>query len=205
MAEDEGLPVALPGLAGINPDEENARLEQIARDGLRPPIMGLQSRSIPLANGNTALVLHVPKSWNPPHQVTYQKAFRFYGRDTNSNYQLDVDELRSIFSLSASAAEKIRLFRIDRVAKIVADEAPTSLPAQAKMVTHIVPLSAFTTNDLINLDHLWRDPTLFFSINNQSGLSRFNADGVIVESLPRQACLVARLMSLTETRYLYPR
>jgi hypothetical protein len=118
---------------------------------------------------------------------------------------LDVDELRSIFSLSASAAEKIRLFRIDRVAKIVADEAPTSLPAQAKMVTHIVPLSAFTTNDLINLDHLWRDPTLFFSINNQSGLSRFNADGVIVESLPRQACLVARLMSLTETRYLYPR
>jgi hypothetical protein len=174
--------VALPGLSGVNPDEEIARMEQIARDGLRPPIIGLQSVAVRLASGNIAIVLHIPKSWNPPHQVTYQKAFRFYGRDTNSKYQLDVDELRSIFSLSEGVADKTRLFRVDRVAKIAAGEAPAVLRAGAKMITHILPLSAFTTIQTMDLNPLWRDPTLLLRVANQGGSVRFNMDGVLQDS-----------------------
>ena len=68
--------------------------------------------------------MQIPKSWNPPRQVTYPKSFRFYGRNTNGKYQLDVDELRSVFSLSASAAERLKLFCIERIAKIVAGDTP---------------------------------------------------------------------------------
>jgi predicted HTH transcriptional regulator len=89
MEEVEGKATALHGLTGINPDAEIARLEQMARDGIRPPIPGLQSAAIPLAAGGFAIVVFIPQSWNPPHQVTYQKAFRFYGRDTNGKYQID--------------------------------------------------------------------------------------------------------------------
>src|SRR6266851_8623661 len=97
MEEAEGLPIGLPGIAGIDPEQETIRMEQLTRDGIRPPISGLQTGTVRLTNGNVALVVRVPKSWNPPHQVTYQKAFRFYARDTNNKYQIDVDELRSLF------------------------------------------------------------------------------------------------------------
>jgi hypothetical protein len=135
-----------------------------------------------LANGNLAIVLGIPKSWNPPHQVTYQKAFRFYGRDTNSKYQLDVDEIRSIISLSEGVADKTRLFRIDRVAKIAAGETPVVLRGGAKMITHILPLSAFATRYVMELNPLWRDPTPLLRIAKQGGSVRFNLDGVLLDS-----------------------
>ena len=97
MEANQGIPTNLVGLPGIDPDAEILRLEQMARDGIRPPIFGLHTVPVPLRNGNVALVMRIPKSWNPPHQVTYQKAFRVYGRDSNGKYQLDVDELRSVF------------------------------------------------------------------------------------------------------------
>jgi hypothetical protein len=192
MDEDQGLPTNLCGLAGVNPDEEIGRLEQIARDGVRPPIVGIQSVAVTLASGHIAIVLRIPKSWNPPHQVTFQKAFRFYGRDTNSKYQLDVDELRSMYSLSESVAEKVRLFKVDRVAQIVAGQAPTALGPGAKMITHILPLSSFAGNGNLDLVPLWRDPTQLVRINRGGGSTRFNVDGLLVSTPQGQhrACYV---------------
>lgn len=120
MEEGHGLPINLVGLAGINPDKKILRLEHILRDGIRPPITGVHTVPIGLANGNFVIVMRILKSWNPPHQVIFQKAFRFYARDTNGKYQVDVDELRSAFSLSGAVAERIRTFRAERAAKIAA-------------------------------------------------------------------------------------
>jgi hypothetical protein len=145
MEEKNGEAVNLLGLADINPDQEILRLQQMIRDGIRPPVIGVQSVRIQLSNGSVAIVMHIPKSWNPPHQVTYQNAFRFYGRGTNGKYPLDVDELRSVFSLSASAAERLKLFRIERIAKIVAGDTPLPLENGPKMITHVLPLAAFTS------------------------------------------------------------
>ncbi len=122
MEEANGLPTKLSGLSNIDPDKEILRLEHLARDGIRPPITGLQSAPVKLSSGKIVIVVRIPKSWNPPHQVTFQKAFRFYSRDSNGKYQIDVDELRSIFVLSASAAEAMRLFRIDRIGKVVSGD-----------------------------------------------------------------------------------
>ncbi len=112
MNEKDGKPTSLDGVV-IQPDDEILRLEQMARDGIRPPVVGLQTACIPLANGKHAVVMRIPKSWNPPHQVTFQKSFRFYARDSNGKYQLDVDELRSIFAFSATISERMKLF-VDR-------------------------------------------------------------------------------------------
>ena len=83
MDEKNGEAINLADLAGIDPDQEILRLEQMLRDGVRPPIVGVESVRVPLSGGNVAIVMRIPKSWNPPHQVTFQKAFRFYGRDSN--------------------------------------------------------------------------------------------------------------------------
>src|SRR5437899_4282702 len=58
MNEQQGVPVALVGLHGIDPDAEIVRLEQIARGGLRPPINGIESAAVRLTNGAVAIVLH---------------------------------------------------------------------------------------------------------------------------------------------------
>jgi hypothetical protein len=62
MAEDKGVPTELLGLAGIDPDAEILRLEQMARTGIRPPIIGLETVPVALANGNTAIVMSIPRS-----------------------------------------------------------------------------------------------------------------------------------------------
>lgn len=178
MEESNGLPTNLVGLANFDADKERLRLDHMLRDGIRPPITRVETAPVPLANGNVALVMHIPKSWNPPHQVTYQKTFRFYARGSNGKYQVDVDELRSVFSLSASAAERLRLFRIERITKIVSGDAPIPLGLDAKMITHILPLSAFTGRGGIDLNLIWRDPSPLVGLLNHGGTPSFNIDGV---------------------------
>lgn len=182
IEEEHGIPVKLMGISGVDGDSEIVRLEQIIRDGLRPQMSGVQSKVVPLSSGAIAIVIHIPKSWNPPHQVTYQNAFRFYGRSTNAKYQLDVDELRSIFLRSENAAEKIRLFRIDRVARVASNEAPVGLEPGAKVITHIVPLSAFTTAHAVDLGAVYQDPTLVIRMMGAGGSPVYNLNGLVSAS-----------------------
>lgn len=195
MEETRGLPTALAGLDGVNPDAEIRRLEEMARDGIRPPIPGLQTISIDLARGNVAIVMHIPKSWIPPHQVVFQKAFRFYARDSNGKYQLDVEELRTIFTLSASIADRMREFRVVRVSRIRDNEIVAPLPPAARMITHLLPLSAFNNVGEFDLRRFAHDPTLFVPLSRGISYSRFNADGFAAWSdaayaqLYRNGCL----------------
>jgi Putative DNA-binding domain len=151
MDEDQGLPTALPGLKDINADNEVRRLEEMARDGIRPPIPGLQTVAIPLRAGTHAIVTGIPKSWNPPHQVTYQKAFRFYGRDSNGKYQFDVEELRSVFARSEGIAERMHEFRVNRISKLIANDLVAILSAGGRMIMHFLPLSAFARASGVDL------------------------------------------------------
>ena len=193
MEETNGEPTNLVGLTGIDPDQEILRLEQMLRDGIRPPLIGVQSVRVPLSGDRIAIVMHIPKSWNPPHQVTYQKAFRFYGRDSNGKYQLDVDELRSVFAFSATAAERLKLFRIERVAKIVGGDTPVPLEGGGKIVFHMLPLAAFTRQYLVDLNRLWRDHSLMVGVLRGGGTPLFNVDGLFLASHTRPASRYAQI------------
>lgn len=182
MKEVDGKATALIGLSDINPDAEIARLEQIARDGIRPPIPGLQSTAVPLSSGGFAVVISIPKSWNPPHQVTYQKAFRFYGRDTNGKYQIDVDELRSVFAFSMTAAERLRSFRVERIGQITSGDSGAILEPGAKVVVQVAPISGFASPGAHDLSPLWNDPTPLVSARGTGGSHRYNIDGIVFSS-----------------------
>jgi hypothetical protein len=96
--------------------------------------------------GGAAIVTPIPKSWSPPHQVTYQNVFRFYAPDSNGKYMIDVDELRAVFSLSATVADKIRNFRIERAAGIEGGDTPVALLGCKALILHVVPFSAVGLN-----------------------------------------------------------
>jgi hypothetical protein len=70
MEESEGFASLLRGIADADPDKEILRLEQMIRDGIRPPIFGVQTAAIRLETGSAAIAMRIPKSSNPPHQVT---------------------------------------------------------------------------------------------------------------------------------------
>ena len=69
MEETAGVATAVVGLGATDADAELLRLEQIARGGLEPRISGLRLKAIPLTAGGHAILLRVPRSWNPPHRV----------------------------------------------------------------------------------------------------------------------------------------
>ena len=52
---------------------------------------------------------------------------RFWSRSSVGKQQLDVQQLRSAFLEADSAAQRVSKFRLDRVAKIVANETPVRL------------------------------------------------------------------------------
>ena len=150
MDETGGIPTAIKALTG-NADHELQRLESIARDGLEPRIAGLRMRAVPVSGGYV-IVVRVPKSWQPPHRISARGLNRIYGRNSGGAYEYSVEELRVVFTASASALDRIRAFRAERLAKIDAGEAIVPLiNNNGRLVIHLVPLSAFGVGNQIDL------------------------------------------------------
>jgi Schlafen, AlbA_2 len=144
MNEVSGLPTGLAPLSVADPDRELQRLENLARDGLEPRIVGLRIKAVPLATGGFVIVIRIPKSWNPPHRVSARNTNRIYARNSAGAYELSVEELRVLFTSASSAIDRMRAFRAERLARIDSGEAITPLRAdRGRLVAHFVPLAAF--------------------------------------------------------------
>jgi hypothetical protein len=183
MKEEGGLPVELCGLDVDDPDSIVASFDSSIRDGIKPRIPGVIVWPVPLTGGKKAIVVRIPKSFASPHMVTYANTSRFYARNSNGKYQLDVDEIRAAFLLSDRAAERIRGFRLDRVAKIDADQTPVPLVEGARLVLHVVPLGAFSV--AARLDPQWLaglhpgEYPLFPLVSHGWTNQRFNFEGLV--------------------------
>jgi hypothetical protein len=141
IRETSGIPTDLCGVQCQNPDLEITRLDNIIRDGIEPRIPGIRIRPLLLRSMHFVFLIWVPRSWALPHRVKFQKDFNFYSRNSSGKYPLDVSELRSLFMLSANTTEQIRLFRTDRINKIISGETNVSLPERPKTMLLLVPFS----------------------------------------------------------------
>jgi hypothetical protein len=156
MREEGGLPIELCGLEVDDPDATVAALDSRIRDGIKPRIPGVVVWPIRLGGGKVAVVIRVPRSFASPHMVTCGGSSRFFARTSNGKYQLDVEEIRAAFLLSDKTAERVRDFRLDRVAKIRAEDTPVLLVQGAKIALHVVPLAAFSSLAQIDVQSVAR-------------------------------------------------
>ena len=174
-----GEPESASGLGGINVNTEVSRLENMIRDGVDPRVT-VPVKVVDGFEQGPVLLLRIPKSWTSPHMV--KSSSKFYSRNSRGKYPLDVREIRTAFSLSESLPERMRRFRDDRLAKIVADETPTTLMAGAKMVLHVLPVTSFESSVNLGLAEVSNKvkmrPMHFVS----GGAPRFNLDGVFWQS-----------------------
>jgi hypothetical protein len=90
-----------------------------------------------------ALVIRIPRSWNPPHRVSTGGHNSFYVRNSGGAHEADVEELRVLFTLAADAQQRTKAFRSERIATIIAAQGPVPLTANGRLFVHLVPLSAF--------------------------------------------------------------
>jgi hypothetical protein len=151
MEEQGGVPKQLCGLSVDNQDKELLRFQGMILDGIDPRIPGLEIRFIPVADSKCAMIIHVPKSWNPPHMVTFLRANKFYTRNSAGKHLLDVTELRGLFAMSSSITDQVRRFRAERIGSIIADETPVAIGAVPRVVLHLIPLQALTSTSRIQL------------------------------------------------------
>lgn len=173
-----GLPKIIKGLDGINTDTEIRRLENIIRDGIAPRISNVQLAAIEGFSKGTVIIIRIPKSWVSPHMVTFKNHSRFYSRNSAGKYPLDVTEIRSAFALSESLPEKIRNFRDERIAKIVAGETPVLLSSGLKMVLHLLPIASLDPGTQIDIPSIKQHNRLI-PMGASSWNYRYNFDGFL--------------------------
>jgi len=177
IKQTSGVPSEVCGLQITNVDAEILRLENIIRDGIEPRIPGVAVRAVPLQSSRVAIIIRIPRSWALPHMVTFRGHSKFYSRNSAGKYPLDVSEIRALFALSETTAQRIRNFRVERLSKIIAGETPIALDEPPKIVLHIIPLDAFDPAKKYDLDSL--DSGSLQPIYTSGWNHRYNFDGVL--------------------------
>lgn len=141
--EKEGIPESIKGVEVDDFDKLKLHFENLLRTGVDPPIRGVDFVVVDFENSRKVIVVKVPKSVARPHVVKIKKHFRFYGRNSGGVHMLEVDDLRRAFLASETMATRIRSFRSDRVAQIATGEGHMRVESGAKIVLHLIPVSAF--------------------------------------------------------------
>jgi len=190
ITEENGLPKGLIGLDDIDPDAQILRLENLLRDGIAPRIPSLNIRSITIENKGPVIAIRLPKSWVSPHMVTFAGGSRFFARNSAGKYQLDVFELRLAFDATNVEGERLRNFRTERISRIIAGETPIPMGEKAKVIMHLIPVSAFDTGVQYDLRELQLSPNpenLAPIYATYGSNLRFNFDGILTSEKPHDA------------------
>jgi len=181
VEEQNGLPIAIPGVANVNSDDVVLRLEQLVRSGLEPRIQGLRIRAVPLTNGAYCFVLRIPRSWHPPHRVSAQNSNRFWIRNSGGTHEASVEELRTLFTLGTDALHRIHQFRDERLREIVSGNGARPLQGGGRLILHIVPLAAVTSSMQVDLSAAYQLHGTFRPLSSMGMTPRFNFEGFINE------------------------
>jgi hypothetical protein len=174
-----GIPESAPGVSVGNPDAVIRQLEQSVRANIDPKVPGFQMRAIPGFPNGPVVVARVPKSFlTGLHFVKNEKNWvRFYSRGSTGKHLLDATEIRSAFALSESLPERVRRFRDERLARLVADETPVRLGPGPRTVLHILPIGALNPTTQVGIGSLAHKPLPPLAVLGWT--KRFNFDGLL--------------------------
>jgi hypothetical protein len=188
VAEDNGVPIEMCGVEVSDEDKLKLRFESAFRDNVEPRARPLAFKLLHLASGRCVLVIRIQQSWNKPHRAW--KDGPFYARNSAGKYQLDVGELRAAFTLAGTVTERVRNFRLDRLAKIGAGDTPVPLEEGCIMVLHLLPVSAFSSfpQTRITLDR--HERFQFAPFESGAPCQLVNLDGYVIYSTNAGASLV---------------
>ena len=177
--EGKGIPTDIPGVVLLDPDRDIARIESLINSGIRPRIR-YETKLIKRASKQPVFVIRVQHSWNGPHRVEYAGRNKFYARSSTGKYEMDVAELRTAFTFSAAASEKVRDFRTERLIKLLDDQTPVPFENDRKVILHLIPLDSLVSGVQYDVLQFARSPQRLPPMFDSSTLGyRINLDGVV--------------------------
>lgn len=180
MDEEEGAASALVPISGVDVDQELQRLESIIRTGIEPSAVGLRIKRINVTGGSL-IVIHVPRSFNPPHRVIYKNTNRYYGRNSAGVHELSNEELRMLFGQQRSIEEQAKTFIGQRFLCVQANDSVMPIPvADGVLIMHLVPLPDFGAGRRMEIAALHAQNQLFSPIGSYGFSWRINLDGYCV-------------------------
>ncbi len=175
--EEDGAASSLVPLSGIDVDKELLRLEGITRTGIEPTIVGLRMKRIDV-DGESVIVIHVPRSFNPPHRVSFKNSNRYYARNSAGVHELSLEELRMLFGEQRSIEERAKSFVGERFLRLQGNDGAMPIPvSEGILVMHLVPLPDFGAERRIEIPTLHAQQQSFWPIDWKGISSRVNLDG----------------------------
>jgi len=177
--EKLGVPESICGLENFNFETVKQQIENAMRDSIHPRLSGVQFHKVDGFEKGPVFLIRIPKSLNAPHLVSKGKYSLFYARNNAGKYPLDAGEIRSAFLQSENIWDKIRLFRTERISKIINNEGPLPLDTSGLIVHHVIPLISFqeTVNiDFMNFPNLSRT---FDPMHSTGRSERYNFNGLL--------------------------
>jgi hypothetical protein len=178
ISEDKGVPVKVVGIGTTDPDLEVRRLDSIIAAGLEPRIR-YNSRIIETDAALKVLLVRIEKSWFGPHRVIFKGHDKFYGRNAAGKYPLDVNELRTAFTLSSTVTERIRAFRTDRIIALSNNETPVPFTEEPKLVLHCIPIESFGSNRQCDILKFYGNPLGLAPTGFSDWDRRLNLEGLV--------------------------
>jgi|GEM_PF-751366 len=179
LVADGGIASSLNAMEASVADSEKQRLENVLLDSVEPRLVGVQIREVPVAGG-MLLVLRVPRSWHPPHRVTFKRLNKYFLRHSAGVYEPSVDQLRAVFLGGADTERRLLEFRIDRIARLQSGERGVALHAPGQMLVQAVPLGR-STSDFV-MPSVQEAMTAFAPPGDPGSTYRFNFDGLLIHS-----------------------
>jgi hypothetical protein len=182
-----GTPESIVGLPGANLDQEKLRLEQSLLNGIAPRIPGVLFHTISRGADHPCLLVRIPQSPIRLHMVTYSGIWRFYGRGASGRVQLDVGQIRAGFLEVETAQDRLRRFRLERVARVVAGETPIRIGEGPRLMFHALPLASLDVWPafLPITQNPSQIPNLLVPPGGNANDWRYNLDGFVVHTTRR--------------------
>ncbi|MHB1688441.1 MAG: AlbA family DNA-binding domain-containing protein [Ignavibacteriaceae bacterium] len=182
MHEEAGIPTKLIGIASANFDILKGQIESIIRDGIAPKLNILNVIDVNISENKKAIIIKIPQSWASPHLVWFKKSSKFFARNSShGKYQLEISEIRSSIIASENLYDRIRNFRLERVSKLLNNQAPVLINGNPMFVIHIIPFNAFNYAQQIDMSSdKWLDH--FNSTQYNGYRKKHNFDGYVVHN-----------------------
>lgn len=176
-----GKPIQITGIQVATPDNMRLTIENLLRDSLNPRITGHAIEFIELdGNKDTyIMIIRIPHSLNSPHMVTFEKAYKLYTRNSSGKHQMDISEIRTAILAGKTFIEEVLEWRIEQIAKILANEGCVNIKDGPKIVFHLIPLYFSNPMNFIDAKLLMAQSDHLSALYAGEIDSRFNLHGFI--------------------------
>ncbi|WKL02242.1 ATP-binding protein [Paenibacillus amylolyticus] len=172
--EKAGVPVSLIGVECLDTDKEKLRLLEIFRNRIEPRITNIDIEFIEIEESKYIILIRTQRSWLRPHRGSHNS--KFYARQSNGKYELNVQQLRHMFLGSTEFNTKYADFHAERAAYHI-----EKYGYKPFILLHFIPVSAFENLNVVDLTEIFNQ-VRSTPIGTSNDNKRINFTGVYSES-----------------------